>query len=577
MSDEFQIGRLIDGTPYRVVRLIGKGGMGSVYEVEHRELGKRFVLKALLRQFISRRDLVQRLRNEWRALGRLEHPNIVSVTDAGVAANRVPYYVMERLVGETLAQRIRDWGRMPVIEALDVAAGVLDGLSAAHAIDVVHRDIKPPNIFLTKTCVPKVLDFGIAKLLDGTVPLTSRGVAIGTPRYISPEQAQGEKVDARADLYAVGLLLYEMLSGESPFENCESDDLLVCHLTRVPERLSTLVPGIPSELDHLVARLLAKKPDDRPRNARGAAEVIRAIARGLGADRDGDTLARPLVDALTPMGELAEQAPPTLRDSNLPPAIASQPPISGDAPTVPAEWDRASNPSSAPGSLTTPTELLEELPVEDLPPTNTAVPSPVPSSEGPPSMPPWGISAPAPRAARRASNVLAIGLGTLGAVAAVLGLWLLAPRSGGDASAASQREVATPSFAASPDAVTSDSVATPREAPRVAGDQATTRIARAKAPARTPDAPEVHTSPREESPRTAESDVVVKPGEAAPVEAPHEDSRQELSGITNPWEADSLAAPKARKTNAAESSEAPKAPPSRVGGRRLPGSGIPGL
>src|SRR5690606_29050491 len=132
--------------------------------------------------------------------------------------NGVPYYVMERLQGETLGARLRTAGRLPLTEAIAIATALLDGLSAAHAIGVVHRDIKPPNIYLTVASGVKILDFGIAKLLDSSSPITSRGFAIGTPRYMSPEQASGGKVDGRADLYAVGLLLFEMLTGQSPFE-----------------------------------------------------------------------------------------------------------------------------------------------------------------------------------------------------------------------------------------------------------------------------------------------------------------------------------------------------------------------
>ncbi|HEX6764548.1 MAG TPA: serine/threonine-protein kinase, partial [Polyangiaceae bacterium] len=181
---EFQSGALVPGTRYRVVGLLGAGGMGLVYDVEHVELGKRFVLKALLSDLAARDDIVARLRNEQRALGRLQHPNIIAVTDAGMTSENIPFFVMERLEGETLGARLKRSRTLPIVEALGVARGVLDGLSAAHEIGVVHRDIKPQNIFLSSGSRPKILDFGVAKVADAASVITARGVALGTPRYM---------------------------------------------------------------------------------------------------------------------------------------------------------------------------------------------------------------------------------------------------------------------------------------------------------------------------------------------------------------------------------------------------------
>jgi serine/threonine protein kinase len=283
-NGEFVKGETVPGTRYRVLELVGVGGMGSVYEVEHVELGKRFVLKALLSDLALREDLVARLRNEQRALGRLEHPNIVAVTDAGATRGNVPYFVMERLDGETLAQRLRRVRRMSPIEALRVANGVLEGLTAAHEIGVVHRDVKPPNIFLAGGNRPKILDFGVAKIADAGGAITARGVAVGTPRYMSPEQASGESVDGRSDVYAVGLILFEMIAGAGPFDDArDANEMLLAHLGRRPARLSTRAPRVTPELDALVASLLAKDPDSRPPDARTAAAAVRAVERGYGA------------------------------------------------------------------------------------------------------------------------------------------------------------------------------------------------------------------------------------------------------------------------------------------------------
>jgi serine/threonine protein kinase len=275
---EFKAGELIPGTRYRVLGLLGVGGMGTVYEVEHTELGKRFVLKALLPELARRQDLVVRIRNEQRALGRLEHPSIVTVTDAGMTSTEVPYFVMERLDGETLGARLKQSGCLGIDEALGIAIGVLDGLAAAHQIGVIHRDIKPQNIFLAAGSRPKILDFGVAKVADTGSAITARGVAVGTPRYMSPEQARGEQVDGRSDVYAVGLVLFESLIGRGPFDDArDANEMLLAQLSRVPPRLLGRVPGLSSELDALLAALLAKEPAARPRDARAAADALREL------------------------------------------------------------------------------------------------------------------------------------------------------------------------------------------------------------------------------------------------------------------------------------------------------------
>jgi serine/threonine protein kinase len=277
-AGEFKPGEVVPGTRYRVVGLLGAGGMGLVYEVEHLELGKRFVLKALLSNLAAREDIAARLRNEQRALGRLQHPNIVAVTDAGVTSTSIPFFVMERLEGETLGARLKRSRRLPVVEAIGIARGILDGLSVAHEIGVVHRDIKPQNIFLLSGSRPKILDFGIAKIADAASVITARGVAIGTPRYMSPEQVGGESVDGRSDLYAVGLLLFETIAGRGPFDDVrDSNEMLLAHLGKVAPRLGGAATGVTRELDALVASLLAKAPRERPPTARAAAAALGAV------------------------------------------------------------------------------------------------------------------------------------------------------------------------------------------------------------------------------------------------------------------------------------------------------------
>ncbi len=430
MYKEFDIGEAIVGTPYRVVGLIGQGGMGSVYEVEHRELGKRFVLKALLSELVTRNDLVQRLRNEWRALGKLEHPNIVSVTDAGVTEAGVPFYVMERLYGITLGERLRNSGALPMEEACSIAAEILEGLSAAHAIGVVHRDVKPPNIFLTKAGTAKILDFGIAKVLGGNASITARGYAIGTPRYMSPEQASGGAVDARADLYAVGLLLFEMLVGASPFEGCDSKEVFMAHILKPAPMLAECVPGVPSELNHLVARLLQKKPEDRPNSARGVAGALRAVVRMLcAASGETNTVAQPLSDALTPLADAA--APSTRRGGAA--RVEVDAGASGHGPTQ----SRPSYSGRTPlvrfrGAAT---EALSHLDAQ-LPVTRTAAPAPKTPPPVSSSAPPWGVSEPTPPHRPASVTGIAVAAGVIGAVLSVVGVWALVPRGEPNPSAA---------------------------------------------------------------------------------------------------------------------------------------------
>jgi serine/threonine protein kinase len=275
---EYQDGQLVPGTPYCVVCLIGTGGMGSVYEVEHVELGRRYVLKSLLRSLATRQDLIARMRNEWRSLGKLRHPNIVDVINAGITEAGVPYFVMEYLEGETVRDRIERRGKLTIGHAVRIAQGTLFGLAAAHAIGVIHRDVKPANVFLTRAGGVKVLDFGIAQTRAEGPKITGRGLAIGTPRYMSPEQAAGEPADARSDVYAVGLLLYEMLAGDGPFDDLsDATQQMLAHLHRPPRPLSQMV-DVPRGLDAVVERALAKSPSQRPRSAEYMAAELMPFA-----------------------------------------------------------------------------------------------------------------------------------------------------------------------------------------------------------------------------------------------------------------------------------------------------------
>ncbi len=280
---EFEIGQSIAGTPYDVTATLGRGGMGTVYEVRHRELGRRFVLKVLHQHLGGRKDLISRMKNEWTALARLSDANIVQVTDAGYTDRGLPYYVMERLHGDTVAQLLRKEGALSVRRSIDIGLDVLSGLSAAHGTGVIHRDIKPQNLFVLADGRAKVLDFGIAQVsLPAERVVTAAGVAIGTPRFMAPEQAEGRKVDGRADIYSLALVLYEMLLGRGPFAHIKDpNQLVLAHTALVPVRLDSLSATIPAELADLVQRWLAKQPDERPFSAAAAREELAALAAEL--------------------------------------------------------------------------------------------------------------------------------------------------------------------------------------------------------------------------------------------------------------------------------------------------------
>lgn len=281
-SSRFVPGQLVPGTPYEVLGLVGTGGMGSVYDVVHSVLGRRFVLKVLHGQLKARQDLVQRMATEWRTLGQLNHKNIVTVTDAGYTSDQIPYYVMERLEGETLHDRLKREGQFEARYAATLVIGILEGLGRAHELGAIHRDIKPQNIFLSEG-VAKLLDFGIAKVLDGSNRVvTAAGLTIGTPRYMSPEQAAGKPVDGRSDIYSTALVLYEMVAGRGPFSHVkEPHELVLAHITEEPARVDWVVPGLPEHFADLLHRWLAKAPGSRPPTADVAARELQALLMTL--------------------------------------------------------------------------------------------------------------------------------------------------------------------------------------------------------------------------------------------------------------------------------------------------------
>ena len=275
---------------YRIGEQLGQGGMGAVYLAEHTQLGKKAAVKVLLEDLSNNKDLVARFFNEARAATAIDHPGIVSVFDFGYAIDRRAYIVMEFLDGETLGERRRRLGRLPVPEALTICRQVAGALGAAHARGIVHRDLKPDNIMLVRDPDvlggqrAKVLDFGIAKLAeredgdpDDTLPAvkTKSGKIMGTPTYMAPEQCRGAgDVDHRADMYALGCVLYTLVCGRPPFLAEASGDLIAAHILSEPPPPRTVSPEIPAPVEEVMLRLLAKRPDDRYASM---AEVVAAL------------------------------------------------------------------------------------------------------------------------------------------------------------------------------------------------------------------------------------------------------------------------------------------------------------
>jgi serine/threonine-protein kinase len=262
------LGRVL-GDRYRVISRLGEGGMGTVYLCEHRVLRRRFAVKVLRPELTADVELVDRFRNEAIAASRIGQENVVDVLDFGAEEDGALYYVMEALDGRSLGAVIREEGPLPVVRSLDVLDQLCRALGAAHARGVVHRDVKPDNVFLVRHdgCGDrvKVLDFGISHVpgARGAERITRAGALIGTPEYMAPEQATGSAVDGRSDVYAAGVLAYEMLTGTLPIVEETAIATLVAHQTRVPDPPSARVPAVPPAVDALVLRALAKRPEDR--------------------------------------------------------------------------------------------------------------------------------------------------------------------------------------------------------------------------------------------------------------------------------------------------------------------------
>ncbi|HWO22416.1 MAG TPA: protein kinase [Kofleriaceae bacterium] len=275
---------------YRVLRQIGEGGMGAVWLAEHAMLGRRAAIKILHSSYSTRQDIVTRFFNEARAATAISDPGIIQIFDFGFHTDGSAYIVMELLDGEPLDRRLERRGAFSIEDALRICRQVASAVGAAHARNIIHRDLKPENIFIVRDAeVPggeraKVLDFGIAKLAGdlGAQQKTNTAAIIGTPFYMSPEQCRGAgHVDQRSDVYSLGCVLFSLVTGHAPFIAEGTGELIVMHMTAPPPRPSMRSPGVPSEIDELILRCLAKHPEERFASGTELAAAIDALLSRL--------------------------------------------------------------------------------------------------------------------------------------------------------------------------------------------------------------------------------------------------------------------------------------------------------
>jgi serine/threonine-protein kinase len=293
------IGSVVDNR-YDVLSVLGEGGMGIVYEIRHRALGKRFALKALRKDLASDSEIAARFMQEALTAASVSHPGLVEITDFGTLSTAQPFFVMELLEGQSLATMIRRGGPIPAARAVGIVRQIAQALSAAHERSVIHRDLKPDNIHISPTDAGSdrvtIVDFGLAKVV-GASRLTRAGMVFGTPHYMSPEQAMGEATDHRADIYALGVVMYEMFTGRVPFEADSYMGVLTKHMYMTPTPPSQLAGTARlGALETILLRCLEKKPDRRYATLRElvvdldhaldpAGEPFAGAARWRGAER----------------------------------------------------------------------------------------------------------------------------------------------------------------------------------------------------------------------------------------------------------------------------------------------------
>ncbi|MEM1030756.1 MAG: serine/threonine-protein kinase [Myxococcota bacterium] len=393
---------------YRVGERLGSGTFGDVYAGEHPLIGKKVAIKVLHQKHSADPQVVSRFLAEARAVNRIRHRNIIDIFSFGTVADQ-PYFVMELLRGETLGALLGVRGALGLADAWPIIEGVADALDAAHAASVTHRDLKPDNIFVARPegegrPYAKLLDFGIAKLAGPEqAHKTATGYALGTPRYMAPEQARGKAVDHRADIYALGVVIHEMLVGAPPFDGETAMDVLFAHTTEPAPRMSASHPGVAAALDAPVLAMLEKRPQNRPASAGAAVRALldAAVAGGVMAAPTSSERATGRRQRVVPEPVASEEGlgRAAVSSADTSPTRRSPRTTPGTDPTLLAD-ERVSTTPSPPSSIAVAATTVPDEPVTRAAMVSPAAPEPPPAS--PPPHAPRAVSPSVPETERSA-------------------------------------------------------------------------------------------------------------------------------------------------------------------------------